>query len=215
MLQTINRIVDKRVNNTLNRLHKAASNQKWTMIKGMSKAMFRPLQPVDMKDAYIAISKEQGEYIYNLLLEKKAKHIVEFGTSFGISGLYLGAAARETGGKVITTELVPDKCKVAQQNFEEAGLQDFIELREGDAMETLKDVSDGIDFVLLDGWKDLYLPLMKMLEPKLKKGAVIYTDNASFPGAQPFINYIRSNPNYQSTWMDSDQGGVDVSVFKG
>ena len=209
MVPIIHRISNPQITKTLTRMHKEASRQGLTLMKGLAKSIFRPLRPEDLKDAYIALSQEQGEYVYDLILQKKSKHIIEFGTSFGISTLYLGAAAKENGGKVITTELLPEKCRIAQQNFDEAGLQDWIDLREGDALETLKDVEDGIDFLLMDGWNDLYHPLLHILEPKLKKGAVIYTDNAGFPGTQPFIDHLESRPEkYRSQRIYNSKGGV-------
>ncbi len=201
------------VQNTLNQLHHEASRDMGNVMRGMAKAVFRKLQPSDLKHAYIAISPEQGQFVYDLLIKNNSKHIVEFGTSFGISALYLGAAAKKNGGKVITTEILPSKCEVAYRNFEKAGLNDVIELRLGDALETLKNVEDDIDFVLLDGWKDLYLPLLKMLEPKLKKGAIIYTDNANMASAQPFLDYVRNSNKYQSRYMHHH--GAELSEFLG
>ncbi len=210
----MNYIVDSSIVNTLLRLHKAASSQGFVLLKGLSRGIFRKLQPEDMKDAYISISQSQGEFLYDLLLDKQAKNIVEFGTSFGVSTIYLGAAAKKTGGKVITSELLPEKCAVAQQNFEEAGLSEMIDLREGDALETLKDVPDGIDFLLLDGWNDLYLPLFQILEPKFKKGTLIYTDNASFRSAQPFMEYLRANPQkYRSQRLHDEKGGSELTEY--
>ena len=112
------------------------------------------------------LSQQQGQFLYDLLVQRGAKNIIEFGTSFGISTLYLGAAAKVNGGQVITTELLPEKCEVAQENFAQAGLSNYIELREGDAMETLREVPDQVDFLLLDGWNDLYLPILKLIEPR-------------------------------------------------
>lgn len=136
---------------------------------------------------HISITREQGEYIYDLLIRANAKNIVEFGTSFGISTIYLAAAAKENKGRVITSELLASKCKIALQNFKDADVNDIIDLREGDAMETLKDIPNNIDFLLLDGWNNLYKPLLKMLEPKLSNGAYIYTDNIMFAGSKPFV----------------------------
>ncbi len=209
-------IANSQIQHTLNSLHRKASGQGFTILKGLSKGVFRKLQPEDMKDAYIAITREQGEFVYDLLLKHQAKHIVEFGTSFGISTLYLGAAAQVTGGHVITTELLPEKCRVARENFADAGLQDFIEVREGDALETLQDVEPGIDFLLMDGWNDLYLPLMKILEPKLAPGALIYTDNASFASARPFLNYLKSKPDeYRSVRIHDNKGGSELTTYIG
>ncbi|MEN0048122.1 MAG: class I SAM-dependent methyltransferase [Bacteroidota bacterium] len=209
----MNTISYPKVISTLNQLHYEASREIGKIAKGLSKGIFRKLRPEDMKDTYIAISRQQGAYIYDLLIERKAKHIVEFGTSFGISTLYLGAAAKKNGGKVITTELLPEKCKVAQQNFEQANLLEVIDLREGDALKTLQDVETGIDFLLMDGWNDLYLPLLKLLEPKFRKGTLIYTDNASMRSAKAFIQYIRSNNQYKSVRLKDDKGGSELSEY--
>ncbi len=203
------RIKDERIVKTLNRLHKSASSQTFTMIKGISKSIFRKLEPKDMKDAYIAISRDQGEFIYNLLVEKEAKNIIEFGTSFGISAIYLAAAAKVNGGTVITSELLANKCKIAQQNFDDAGLGKWIDLREGDAMQTLKEVPENVDFILLDGWNELYLPLIKMLIPKLKNGTLIYTDNVGFPTTKPFLDYLQSNPDrFESNKVYAPKSGA-------
>lgn len=193
-------------------MHKEASSEGLTIAKGLTKGIFRKLQPLDMDKAYLAISRGQGEFVFDLLVDRQAKHIVEFGTSFGISTLYLAAAAEKTGGKVITTELLPSKCEVANKNFQEAGVADLVDLREGDAMETLKDIPGDIDFLLLDGWNDLYLPLLKMLEPKFKKGTLIYTDNASFRSAQPFLEYLRAHQEmYKTRRLQDEKGGSELT----
>ena len=134
-------IKDARIKKTLDRLHTEAAAQRLTLVKGLVKGLFRKLKPEDMQDAYIPISRQQGEFLYDLLLREEAIHIVEFGTSFGISTIYLAAAAKQTNGKVITTEILPNKCQVAKHNFREAGLEKWIELREGDAMETLTGIN--------------------------------------------------------------------------
>lgn len=213
----MNKISTSAILTTLNELHLQSKNEYPKILKGMAKAMFRELQPADMKDAYIAISKQQGEFIYDLILEKKAKNIIEFGTSFGISTLYLAAAAKATNGKVITTELLDNKCKIAAKNFKKAGLSEYIDLREGDALETLKvDVPDNIDFLLLDGWNNLYLPLLKLLEPKFKKGTLIYTDNASFKSTKPFLEYVKANTaKYKTVSINADKGDAELSEFLG
>ncbi|NRB50346.1 MAG: class I SAM-dependent methyltransferase [Saprospiraceae bacterium] len=207
------KINDQKALRTLNRLHGESSREMGKILKGLSKGIFRKLQPKDMKDTYIAISRSQGEFLYNLLVENRAKNIIEFGTSFGISTLYLAAAAKTNGGKVITTELLPEKCAVAQKNFEEAGLEDFIELREGDALQTLRHLDDSIDFLLMDGWNDLYLPLLQQLEPFFKDGTIIYTDNASFKSAKPYLDYIYSRPEmYKSRRIGDDKGGSELTT---
>ena len=199
---------------TLEKLHQESSSEKLTILKGALKGVFRKLKPEDMKEAYISVSKEQGEYIYNLLINEKAKNIVEFGTSFGISTIYLAAAAKKNNGKVITSELLASKCKIALQNFKDADVNNAIDLRLGDAIKTLKNVPGNIDFLLLDGWNDLYLPLIKMLEPKLSNGAYIYTDNIKFPGSKSFVKYINSHPEkYDTKRLSESKGGVELTRF--
>ena len=112
----------------------------------------------------------QGRFLYLVARSLGAKRIVEFGTSFGISTLYAAAAARDEGGQVIGSELEPSKQRAATAHLAEAGLASFAEVRLGDARETLRDVPGPIDLVLLDGWKELYLPMLQMLAPKLRPG---------------------------------------------
>lgn len=187
------------VQHKLNMLHNDAQNDFMRMGKEMAKSVFRPMQPADFKDVYLPISKEQGETLRQLILENNCKNIVEFGTSFGISTIYLADAARQTKGKVITTELLENKANKAMQNIADAGLNDYVEIRTGDAMETLKDYAQSIDFLFLDGWKDLYLPLLKMLEPQFHKGTLIYADNMDMADTQKYANYVLENRNTYST----------------
>ncbi len=132
------------------------------------------------KDAYLAVSRDTARLLYMLARSAGASSIVEFGTSLGISTLHLAAALRDNGGgQVITTEFEPSKAARARQNFISAGLDDLIELREGDAVRTLaRDLPGQIDLVLLDGAKGLYPAILALLEERLRPGALIIADNA-------------------------------------
>lgn len=212
----MHKITDATVLNTLEFLYEDASSDKRRLLTVWPKLLCGNLQPSDARNAYLPINRDQGDFIYNLLITENAKHIVEFGTSFGISTLFLGAAARQTGGRVVTSELLPEKCAIAKKNFERAGVADLIDLRAGDAMETLATVDDGIDFLLLDGWNNLYLPLLQLLEPKLNPGAYIYTDNASFPGTEPLLSYLRENPTkFDSDYIETGKGGIELTKYLG
>ena len=210
-----NSLNDPKIRATLDRMHNEAARDMPRIIRGFMRSFGRSLQPKDMVDAYIAITREQGALTYSLLRMAGARHIIEFGASFGISTLYLGAAARDNGGSVITTEIEPSKCKIARQNIAEAGLENIITLREGDAMETLKDVENGIDHLFLDGWNDLYLPLLNMLEPKLNVGASIVTDNASFASAKPLLSYLKGSGKYITTPLKTNKGTTELSCYIG
>lgn len=132
------------------------------------------------KGAYLAVSRETAQLLYMLVRATGARAIVEFGTSFGISTLHLAAGLRDNGGgRLITTEFEPSKVARARENFAAASLDDLIELREGDALQTLADdLPDPIGVVLLDGAKGLYPAVLGLLEPHLKPGAMIVADNA-------------------------------------
>lgn len=183
----------------LKHLHLDAKKDYMRIGKGIVKSIFRPMQPEDFEQAYLPISKEQGQTLQQLVIDHNCKNIIEFGTSFGISTIYLANAARQTGGKVISTELLESKAQRAVQNIKDAGLIDFVEVKTGDAMQTLKTQTKPIDFLFLDGWKDLYLDLFKMLEPLFHSGTIIYADNMDMAGTKPYANYVLSKKQSYST----------------
>lgn len=161
------------------------------------------------------VSREVGRLLYMLVRTQRSRTIVEFGTSFGISTIHLAAAVRDNGvGRVITTELDADKVRQARKNLSEAGLSDFVEIREGDASQILKGLDAEIDFLLLDGWKDLYLPILKLVEPQLRPGSMIVADDLDlFPHVlKPYLDYAR-NPAHGYTSVQVSMGdGLELSV---
>ena len=141
-----------------------------------------------MRDVYMPISPDVGRLLYVLARSRGAKLIVEFGTSFGISGIHLAAALRDagSGGRLVAER--------AAHNFRAAGLSELIDLRVGDAFETLKaGLGGGIDLLLLDGWKEAYLPMLRFLEPQLSPGALVVADDLDIaPQAlAPYLDYVR------------------------
>lgn len=197
----MNEIKTNCVEEVLHELHEDAKKDYLRIGKGLVKSILRPMQPSDFEHAYLPISKEQGSTLRYLIIQNNCKQIIEFGTSFGISTLYLADAARQTGGQVITTELLESKALKANHNISRAGLSDYVELRTGDAMETLKGHNRRIDFLFLDGWKDLYLPLFQMLEPQFHPGTLIYADNMDMAGTQFYGDYILSLDEVYSSRM--------------
>ncbi len=132
------------------------------------------------KDIHMAVSPETGKLLYMLARATRARGIVEFGTSFGISTIHLAAALRDNGGgRVIGSEFEPTKVAHARDNLAEAGLGDLADIREGDALETLaRDLPQAIDLVLLDGHKGLYPRILELVAPRLRIGACVVADNA-------------------------------------
>jgi predicted O-methyltransferase YrrM len=163
-----------------------------------------------LKNAPLAVSRETGALLYMLARGAKARTIVEFGTSFGISTLYLAAALRDNGGgRLITTEFEASKVARARENLTAGGLIDLVELREEDALKTLKaDLPETIDLLLLDGAKALYPEILRLVERRLKSGALIVADNADM--SPDYLKFVRSpGSGYMSVAFADD---VELSV---
>ncbi|ARP90402.1 methyltransferase [Bordetella genomosp. 9] len=135
-----------------------------------------------LKDLWLPVSRETGKLLYVLARSSGARNIVEFGTSFGISTLHLAAAVRDNGGgRVIGSEFEPSKVAQARRHIAEGGLADLVDIRQGDALETLgRDLPDTIDLLLLDGAKSLYGDILDLVESRLRPGALIVADNADY-----------------------------------
>lgn len=146
---------------------------------------------------YMAVGRELGKLLYSMARAANAKTIVEFGTSFGISTIHLAAAIRDNGGgSVITTEFIAEKSAQAKMNLAAAGLDDCVDFRVGDARESLRaDLPPQVDMIFLDGAKDMYFDVLKIIEPSLRPGAVIVSDNTDHDGMQAFLAYIRDPKN--------------------
>jgi predicted O-methyltransferase YrrM len=176
------------------------------------------LSPEAARDLYIPISRETGEFTYLTARVGRARRIVEFGTSFGVSTVYLAAAVEDNGGGLVTsTEIEPTKAARAVENLAEAGLADVSEVLVGDALETLADLDDAVDLVLLDGWKDLYLPVLELLTPRLRPGAVVLADNIHTfrRSMRPYVRHVQSGDHgFVSTTL-SIGSGYEYSVFVG
>jgi len=159
------------------------------------------------QDRYMPIAPETGRLLYSLIRAARPETVVEFGTSYGLSTLHLAAAVRDNGvGHVYSTEANAKKVASARATLAQAGFDDIVTVLEGDALQTLEIVDGPIGFLLLDGWKDLYLPLIGLLEPQLVPGALIAADNAGHAGTAPYLAYIRDPANgYTSVNLPAKQ----------
>jgi predicted O-methyltransferase YrrM len=144
--------------------------------------------------AFLPVSREMGRLLYILARTQNSRTIVEFGTSFGISTIFLASALRDNGGGlVITSELNAEKVKAARFNLHEASLSELVEIREGDALTTLRETESTVDLLFLDGWKDAYLPVLKLIEPHLRHGSLVIADDLDiYPDVlKPYLDYVR------------------------
>ncbi|MGO6678049.1 O-methyltransferase [Rhizobium leguminosarum] len=158
-----------------------------------------------LKDLWLPVSREAGALLYMLARSSSARTIVEFGTSFGISTLHLAAALRDNGGgRLITSEFEPSKLARARANLTAGGLIDLVEIREGDALETLgTDLPETIDLLFLDGAKALYRDILELVEDRLRPGALIIADNADL--CPEYLARVRSPAaGYLSTPFEED-----------
>lgn len=165
---------------------------------------------------YLNVSADFGRFLYVCARARCARNVVEFGTSFGVSTIHLAAALSDSGGgRLVGTELEPVKAARAQQNLDDAGLGALVDIRVGDALETLSGgIDDGVDLVLLDGAWSLYLPVLKILEPLLAAGALVIAENAVDESGD-YLRYVRNPANgYRSLPLPFEPGrGNEMSVY--
>ena len=173
-----------------------------------------------LSDKLVALDRDKAEFCYQICRALRAKRVVEAGTSFGVSTLFLAAAVRDNiladGGEgiVIGTEYEPEKAKAARANFAEAGVSDLIDLREGDLRETLVDVGGPVDFMLIDIWTPMARPALELVAPSLRNGAVIICDNTTqFPEAyRDYFEFLNDPANRFRTMTLPFEGGLEFTV---
>ena len=181
-----------------------------------------------LKDKLIALDRSKAEFCYHVCRALRARCIVEAGTSFGVSTLFLAAAVRDnlrqetpnhrdSGGRpgvVIGTEYEPAKASMARGHFAEAGLEDFIDLREGDLRQTLVDVQGPVDFMLIDIWTPMARPALALIAPHLREGAVVICDNTlQFREAyDEYFDFVHDPHNGLRTMTLPFEGGLEFTV---
>ena len=197
----MNSLQDKKIAAVLKRLHKEARGDgtRWERDPSTDSSDL-----IRMGEIYLSISEQEGTLLYLLARACRAQRIVEFGASYGVSSIYLAAAARDNDGVLITTEVHPKKCAALKDSFAQAGLSGTITLLEGDARETLAGVHGPVDFVFLDGWKGMYLPVFEILKPVFAPDVLIVADNITHAAAR----------NYRVAVRDTDSGFVSTTVDK-
>ena len=171
-------------------------------------------------DKLVALDRDKAEFCYQLCRASNARRIVEIGTSYGVSTLYLAAALRDNqragggDGRVIGTEYEPGKAKAARQHFEEAGLTRFIDLREGDLRETLKQIDGPVDFVLVDIWIMMARPALELIARHLRLGATVVCDNTEqYRGDYTdYFAFLNDPANRFRTMTLPFDGGLEMSV---
>jgi predicted O-methyltransferase YrrM len=166
------------------------------------------------ENIYMPISAEAGRLLYALTRAIRPTTVVEFGTSYGISTMHLAAAVRDNDtGRVFSTELSEKKAAAARANLDEAGVGDAVTILRGDALDTLNDVPGPIEIVLLDGWKDLCLPVLRLLEPKLAPGALVVADDSTFASMADYLSYVRDPASGYVSVDFPVEDGMEISSW--
>lgn len=169
-----------------------------------------------LSDKMVALDRDKAEFCYLLCRSLRAARVVEAGTSFGVSTIYLAAAVRDNemkNGIVIGTEYEPKKVEAARANFKEAGLDRFIELREGDLRQTLQDIGGSVDFMLIDIW-EVALPALELVSPSLRPGAIVVADNTTTNPTyyRDYFRFVNDSKNRLQTITVPFDGGFEVTV---
>jgi predicted O-methyltransferase YrrM len=193
-------LLDDRVSSALDRMYAESEAQMATLhdrFANVAMTSSTAQQRADaLSDVYLPVSPEAGRLLYSLVRASRPQTVVEFGMSLGLSGIHLASAVKDNGsGRVVTTEMSAAKIETAKKNFADAGLLDVITVLEGDALVTLESIEGPVGFVLLDGWKEFYLPVIKLLEPRLTPGTLIVADNTDMPDTKPYVDYVRDPAN--------------------
>jgi len=167
----------------------------------------------------LPVGPQTGQLLHLLIQQAECKTVVEVGASFGDSRIWFGDAVSQHGGKVISLELDAKKQDYATNMLQKAGLLEFVEFKNGDALDSLADISDPIDFVLLDLWKRFYIPCFDLIYPKLADGAMIAADNMRYPAsvretADSYRNHVKSHDKMDSVLL-SVGSGIELSRFNG
>ncbi|MBN3948630.1 MAG: class I SAM-dependent methyltransferase [Nostoc sp.] len=141
--------------------------------------------------------------------------VLNRGISFGISTIYLATAVRDNGGGIVVgTEIVHDKVVQARKNITEAGLETYVDIREGDALETLKTFNQTVDLVLIDGWTHLALDVLKIINPLIRIGGIVVSDNVNTfkDGLKSYVEFLQNPANGYRTSTLNFKGGTEFSV---
>jgi predicted O-methyltransferase YrrM len=215
-------LASERVQNVLVRLHERArveDPQAGQRVRAREAELGVRLPPADRYELYgdapLAISPEVGELYHLLVTARRAERVVEYGASHGISTIYLASALRDldTDGTLVTTEILPDKAESTRRSLAEVGVDNLVDLRVGDARETLVDVSGPVDVLVLDGRNDLYIAILELVQPRLAVNALVIADlGHNDPDLQAYQRHLRRpGSGYHSITLPLD-AGIELST---
>jgi predicted O-methyltransferase YrrM len=205
--------LDQAVQGVLEQYHQRMEAERPRMRSAAESGKFGEI----IDELLLPVGPASGQLINILVKSLKAPRILELGTSYGYSGIWLAEAARATGGRLVTMELSEKKSAYAREMSKKAGLDAFVDFKVGDAVKMIEDLPHGIDFVLVDLWKALYLPCLEAFYPKLNPGAILVSDNMIEPASEHeavmrYQRAVRSKPKMTSILVPVGSG-LEISRY--
>jgi caffeoyl-CoA O-methyltransferase len=192
----------------------AASLALWAE-SGLDDAAIRAhLDRIHGRAGMMNVPRADGEFLHHFILEHNYRRGLEVGTSNGYSAIWMGMALRQTGGRLLTLEMDQRRAGLARENFRAVGLEDVIELREGDALKIIPELEGPFDFVFIDAWKPDYIRYFEMLYPKLRPGGAILAHNVTSHRNQveDFLETIQNHPDLQTRIDRRSRSGISISI---
>ncbi len=155
------------------------------------------------------ITRDTGEFLAVLVRAAFARRVLEIGTSNGYSTLWLGSAAQDIGGSVITVENSQYKIDLAAKNFARSGLASTIAQVHDDAGRLLVRSADGaFDFIFLDSERPEYSGWWPHLRRVLRRGGLLVVDNATSHPAEiaPFVALVKADAEFITSLVPVGNG---------
>lgn len=162
------------------------------------------------------VPRADGEFLHDLVVERRYRRGLEIGTSNGYSAAWIGLALRRTGGRLITLEIDEGRATLAAENFKRLGLEPYIDLRRGDALTLIPTLEGPFDFVFIDAWKEDYPKYFQQVFPKVISGGAILAHNvlSHAPELQAFVEMLRKHPQLETRIERRSSAGISVSIKK-
>ena len=159
------------------------------------------------------VAPTTARFLFSLVAPQTDCEVLEIGGSRGYSAIWLAAGVRHLGGRVVSVEQDPRKIEAWHRNVEEAGLEEWAQLVEGDALARLPEIEDVFDVVFIDAEKDDYEELFRLARDKVEPGGLFVADNvlshADTLGAYSAAR--QADPTLVSVTVPLDRG-LELSV---
>ncbi len=163
---------------------------------------------------HLSVPAADGRMLRLLAESVNARHVVEFGTSTGYSGLWFSLALHKTGGKLTTFELDPGRAAQAREHFKKAGVDKYVTVIEGDGHQNATKLKEPIDVVFIDADKEGYVDYLNKTLPLVRPGGLILAHNVNMAAVvEGYLKQVAANPDLETVFY-MDGGGLSISLKK-